>query len=96
MGDKDTKVIKKLKAIRERQDLSLKKTKHLKETFTGFDGTEIPLQLRYYQVQGVLHLACMKRFLLGDDCGLGKTLQSIAAMCFLLSLIHISEPTRPY
>lgn len=89
MGDKDTKVIKKLKAIRERQDLSLKKTKHLKETFTGFDGTEIPLQLRYYQVQGVLHLACMKRFLLGDDCGLGKTLQSIAAMCFLWE----SDPT---
>ena len=72
-----------LKKIRERQDLTLRKTKYLKDTFTGFGGNEIPLNLRYYQVQGVLHLANMQRFLLGDDCGLGKTLQSIAAMCFL-------------
>lgn len=79
----DEKKYAKLKQIRERQDLKLRPTKHLKDTFTGFDGTEIPLTLRYYQIQGVLHLANMKRFLLGDDCGLGKTLQSIGAMCFL-------------
>ena len=29
-------------------------------------------QLRYYQTQGVAHIYMVKRFILGDDCGLGK------------------------
>jgi intein/homing endonuclease len=62
----------KLKQLRERQDLSLKPTPLLKQTFTDFDGTEKPLQIRYYQVQGILHLVAMNRFLLGDDTGIGK------------------------
>lgn len=66
------KVAAKLKQIREREDLKLRPTKHLKETFTDFDGTERELRVRYYQVQGILHLVFMKRFLLGDDTGLGK------------------------
>ena len=73
----------KLKALRTRTDLKLRPCKYLKQTFTGFDGQEKPLSLRYYQVQGVLHLMAVKRFLLGDDTGLGKTLQSIAALCYL-------------
>jgi hypothetical protein len=71
-SDQMTKVLERLKSIRERTDLTLRKTKHLKDTFTGFDGTEHPLSLRYYQVQGVLHLVMMKRFIIGDDTGLGK------------------------
>ena len=77
------KLYKKLKDIRTRKDLTLRPTKYLKSTFTGFDGEEHQLKLRYYQIQGILHLACMRRFLLGDDCGLGKTIQSITALCFL-------------
>ena len=73
----------KLKKLRSRTDLTLRPCKHLKTTFTGFDGKEHPLTLRYYQVQGVLHLMAVKRFLLGDDTGLGKTLQSIAALCYI-------------
>lgn len=61
-----------LKKIRQRTDLSLKSTPLLKTTFTGFDGEEHPFNLRYYQVQGVLHLVAMNRFLLGDDTGIGK------------------------
>jgi len=61
-----------LKQIRQRTDLSLKPTPLLKTTFTGFDGEEKPFKLRYYQVQGVLHLVAMNRFLLGDDTGIGK------------------------
>jgi SNF2 family DNA or RNA helicase len=74
-------VQKKLKEIRSRTDLSLKPMKHLKSTFTDFDGSEKPLRIRYYQVQGIMHLVAMKRFLLGDDTGLGKTLQTIGALC---------------
>jgi SNF2 family DNA or RNA helicase len=84
MSDEHLEAVhKKLKSLRERTDLSLRPTTHLKTTFTGFDGEEHPLALRYYQVQGVLHLVAMKRFLLGDDTGLGKTLQSIGALCYL-------------
>jgi hypothetical protein len=62
----------KLKTIRTRTDLSLKPTPLLKKTFTGFDGEEHELKIRYYQVQGILHLVAMNRFLLGDDTGTGK------------------------
>jgi len=64
--------IAKLKEIRGRKDLKLRPSKYLKTTFTDFSGKERPLVIRYYQVQGILHLRVMKRFLLGDDTGLGK------------------------
>ena len=82
--------LKKLKEIREKKELKLRKTKHLKETFTDFSGVERPLTIRYYQVQGILHLVVMKRFLLGDDTGLGKTIQAIAALCYVWE----TEPDR--
>lgn len=83
MDDQITARLAKLIEIRSRKDLKLKKTKHLKETFTDFSGKERPLVIRYYQVQGILHLRIMKRFLLGDDTGLGKTLETIAALCYI-------------
>lgn len=72
-----------LKKYRDRTDLKLKPLKHLKNTFTDFNGEEKPLNVRYYQVLGIMHLVVMKRFLLGDDTGLGKTLMSIGALCYL-------------
>jgi len=81
--DEQTKAkYEKLKQIRTRSDLKVKPSKFLKSTFTGFDGAERPLTLRDYQIKGVLHLASMPRFLLGDDTGLGKTLQSISALAY--------------
>lgn len=71
MADVDA-IYQKLKPIRQKEDLTIKPSKILRKTFKGFDGKERPLQLRYYQIQGVLHLFAMRRFLLGDDCGLGK------------------------
>jgi SNF2 family DNA or RNA helicase len=73
----------KLKQLRTRKDLQARQSLLLKDSFTGFDGQEHPLRLRYYQVQGLMHLLAMKRFLLGDDTGLGKTLEAIAALCYL-------------
>lgn len=72
-----------LRPLRERKDLKLRKLKMLKDTFTGFDDQEHPLNIRYYQVQGILHLVTMLRFVLGDDCGLGKTLMAISGLCYL-------------
>jgi len=62
----------KLLKIRERKDLEARPSSYMRETFVGFDGVERPIKLRYYQVQGVMHLLACTRFLLGDDTGLGK------------------------
>jgi len=71
--DEKTKVAhQKLKEFRSRTDLKIRPLKYMKKTFTGFDGKEHPLVLRYYQIQGVLHMLTMHRFVLGDDTGLGK------------------------
>jgi SNF2 family DNA or RNA helicase len=69
--------------IRERTELTLKPVRHLRQMIKGRDGAMVPLQLRSYQVQMVVHLLSMKRFIVGDDTGLGKTVETIAAMCHL-------------
>lgn len=77
------KLYGKLKKLRERTDLSLPSSKHLRDTFLDIDGNERKLTVRYYQVQMAIHLAAMKRFVVGDDTGLGKTLEIIAALCLI-------------
>jgi len=72
-----------LKKVRASKTVSLKPIARLKETITGFDGKPQPFKLRYYQVQGAYHLMLMKRLVLGDSTGTGKTIQAIAAMAYL-------------
>ena len=60
--------IEKLRQVRTRDDLKAPPSNILKtELAPG-----VPLTLRQYQVQGILHLLAMPRFVLGDDTGLGK------------------------
>lgn len=68
---------------RAKMDLALPPTPLLRQTYIGYDGVERPLKIRVYQSQAVLHLIQMARFVLGDDTGLGKSLISIAALCYL-------------
>lgn len=77
------KVYDRLKGLRERTDLTLPKLRYLRDTFRDIDGTERPLKVRYYQIQMACHLALMKRFLVGDDTGLGKTLEILTALCMI-------------
>lgn len=56
----------------------------MRSTFKALDGTEQDFRLRYYQVQGAYHLLALKRMVLGDDTGLGKTLEAIAALAHML------------
>jgi len=65
-------VHEKLKAIREKHDIDLPRPPNLRETVHKRDGTDAPLTLRPYQQQMVVHLMAMKRFIVGDDTGLGK------------------------
>ena len=74
-------VHEKLRLIRSKEDLNLPPTPYLRDTIRNRDGTDgSPLSLRNYQKQMVVHLLAMKRFVVGDDCGLGKSLCSIAAL----------------
>merc|ERR1719161_1973051 len=76
-------VQEKLRHIREHQELGLPCPPHLRTTYIKRDGSEAPLILRPYQQQMIVHLMAIRRFVVGDDCGLGKTIESIAALCHL-------------
>lgn len=73
----------KLKQIRVSKTLALKPTPMLRQEIKGLDGKPQPLRLRYYQCQGIYHLLLMKRLILGDGTGLGKTAQVIGTLCYL-------------
>lgn len=63
--------------------VKIRKSKDIKLAANPFLRPEY--QLRYYQTQGVAHIYMVKRFVLGDDTGLGKTLETIAAYTTLLT-----------
>lgn len=75
-------IYEKLRLVRAKENIGLPPTPYLRTTIRNRDGSDgSPLILRNYQKQMVVHLLAMKRFVVGDDCGLGKTLSAIAAMC---------------
>ena len=77
------KAYESLKKVRASKTVTLKPSRFMRDKFEALDGTEQDLKLRYYQVQGVYHLMLLKRMVLGDDTGLGKTIEAIATMCHL-------------
>jgi SNF2 family DNA or RNA helicase len=58
-----------LLSLRKKTDLKLNPNPYLNFEYN----------LRYYQIIGMLHMYMVKRFILGDDCGLGKSFETIAA-----------------
>jgi SNF2 family DNA or RNA helicase len=72
-----------LKAVRQKQDIVLPRPPNFREKLIRRNGSEVPIVLRPYQIQMVVHLMAMRRFIVGDDCGLGKTIESIAGLCQL-------------
>ena len=80
-------IYEKLKKVRQMQDINLPHPPNLKKTISKRDGTEIPLDLRAYQKQMVVHLMAMNRFIVGDDTGLGKTVETIASLCMVWSKV---------
>jgi len=83
LSEAQKKTYAKLKEVRASTTVSLKPTPLLRNRIVGLDGEEQDFALRYYQVQGVFHMLALNRMVLGDDTGLGKTLESIAALCYL-------------
>jgi len=83
LSPQDTTAYETLKKVRASTTVALKPTPMLKASIVGLDGQAQDFRLRYYQVQGVFHLLTMTRMILGDGTGLGKTIQVIAALCYL-------------
>jgi superfamily II DNA or RNA helicase len=72
-----------LQKVRASKTVALKPCSLLREEITSLDGKLEPFRLRYYQVQGVYHMVTLKHMILGDGTGLGKTVTSIASLCYL-------------
>lgn len=79
---KHAKAYEFLKQVRASKTVSLKPTPMLRDEIVGIDGKKQPLKIRYYQVQAIMHLLTMKRMVLGDATGTGKTLVVISALCY--------------
>lgn len=77
------KAYTKLQKVREDNELEIRNSTYLRDKIVLLDGREIDFKLRYYQAQMVVHLLTMRRFVVGDDTGLGKTLEAIASLCYL-------------
>jgi len=79
--------IAKLREIRTREELKAPASKILRTTMPNGK----PLTLRNYQVQGIMHLLAMPRFVLGDDTGLGKCVTGDTLIKTSKGLLEISS-----
>lgn len=70
-------------SVRDRGDISLSRPPNFNEVITNSRGECVPLELRPYQQQMVVHIITIPRFVVGDDCGLGKTVESISGLCHI-------------
>src|SRR6478609_2877501 len=77
------KLYDELKSVRSRTDVKLPPSPLLKQQIVGLDGELQPLVPRYYQVQGIYHMLRLKRMVLGDSTGTGKTFQTLGTLCYL-------------
>jgi SNF2 family DNA or RNA helicase len=82
-ADKQAATYEALKKIRASKTCSLKPTAMLRKEIVDLAGRTVPFRLRYYQVQGIMHLLMLKRMVLGDGTGLGKTIEMLGALCYL-------------
>lgn len=67
--------LKEIRTLRSRVDLKLKPNPYLKEQVVGM--------LRPYQAVGLMNLLMQPRICLGDDTGLGKTLQVLSSISYV-------------
>jgi SNF2 family DNA or RNA helicase len=75
--------LERLRAIRSNENTKLKPSPYIKLSYLDEYGDEHPVHIRNYQAQGVMNLLQMERMLLGDDTGLGKSLEALAAIGYI-------------
>ncbi len=75
-----------LKKIRDTRALSgprLRPSPYLRSSFIDEYGETKAVSVRDYQVAGIMNLCLVPRMLLGDDTGLGKTLEVLSAIGYI-------------
>jgi len=86
-NERDQALLEKLRAIRNKKEEDFKPlppTPFLRTEITNLEGELVPFHFRYYQIQGILCMLAVKRMILGDGTGLGKTIETIGTFCYLL------------
>lgn len=78
-----TELLDKIRQIRTRADVVLKPSPYLRYSYTNEYGEIDAVKIRNYQAQGILNLLQMERMVLGDDTGLGKTLEMLSAIGYI-------------
>lgn len=86
----DPKIYEKMLKVRKSENLTLKKPRFLRDTFQH-KGKTLPLEMRNYQTQMVFHTLLSKRFVIGDDCGLGKCVTRGSMISTTHGLIPIGD-----
>lgn len=61
---------------------------YLKSSITNENGVNIPIVVRDYQKRGILNMCMIPKMCLGDDTGLGKTLQVLSTIGY----VWLKEP----
>lgn len=84
----DPQHLEKLRQIRSQADMALKPSPFLRSSYVDDSGEELPVKLRSYQKSGILNLLMSPQMVLGDDTGLGKTLEVLSAIGY----IWLKEP----
>jgi SNF2 family DNA or RNA helicase len=72
-----------IRRIRTKPDLKLAPSPYLRDRYVDEYGDERPVSLRNYQAQGTMNMLQMERMLLGDDTGLGKTLEVLSTIGYV-------------
>lgn len=79
-----SEVLDHLRKIRNSDSLTLKPSPYLKSCFTDEYGNERVITIRNYQAQSIMNMLMMERFVNGDDCGLGKTIEVLSTIGYVL------------
>lgn len=84
----DDSAIQKIRNIRNLEADKLKASPFLKTEFEDEYGEVHSVKLRRYQIQGTMNMLQVPRMILGDDTGLGKTLEVLSTIGY----IWLKEP----
>lgn len=84
----DPQHLEKIRQIRTQAEMNLKPSPFLRESYIDDAGDELPVKLRNYQKSGILNLLMSPRMILGDDTGLGKTLEILSTIGY----VWLKEP----
>jgi SNF2 family DNA or RNA helicase len=76
-------VLEQVRQIRKKENFNPKPSNFLRSSFLNEYGEECEVKVRNYQWQGILNLLQLERMVLGDDTGLGKTLEVLTAIGYI-------------